>query len=151
MDRRRSPRVEAVYPVRIWGLDANANPFIENARATSISSGGALIQGFRRQVRLGELLEVQLGEKSASFGWYGSAKRVTVASWAWKACPQRQACGILISTVACSSRLTASSFGFQPKTQSLFLTPLRYTSGFSGIREPRLTSCEAQSDGGRIR
>lgn len=76
MDRRRSPRVEAVFPVRIWGLDSNANPFIENARATSISSGGALIQGFRRQVRLGELLEVQLGGEKRQFRvvWVGKAR-----------------------------------------------------------------------------
>ena len=77
MDRRRSPRVEAVFPVRIWGLDSNTNPFMENARATSISSAGALIQGFRRQVRLGELLEVQLGEEKCQFRvvWVGKARR----------------------------------------------------------------------------
>lgn len=76
MDRRRSPRVEAIFPVRIWGLDANTNPFMENARATSISSAGALIQGFRRQVRLGELLEVQLGEEKCQFRvvWVGKGR-----------------------------------------------------------------------------
>ena len=76
MDRRRSPRVEAIFPVRIWGLDANTVPFMENARATSISSGGALILGFRRQVRLGELLEVQLGEEKCQFRvvWVGKGR-----------------------------------------------------------------------------
>lgn len=73
MDRRRSPRVEAVFPVRVWGLDANTVPFMETVRATSISSGGALIQGLRRQVRLGEMLEVQLGEEKCQFRvvWVG--------------------------------------------------------------------------------
>jgi hypothetical protein len=75
MDRRRSPRVEAVFPVRIWGLDANTMPFMETARATSISSAGALIQGFRRQVRVGELLEVQLGDETCQFRvvWVGKS------------------------------------------------------------------------------
>jgi hypothetical protein len=77
MDRRRSPRIEAVFPVRIWGLDANTIPFMETARATSISSAGALIQGFRRQVRLGELLEVQLGEERCQFRvvWAGKGRK----------------------------------------------------------------------------
>jgi hypothetical protein len=77
MDRRRSPRIEAVFPVRIWGLDANTIPFMETARATSISSAGALIQGFRRQVRLGELLEVQLGEEKCQFRvvWAGKGRK----------------------------------------------------------------------------
>ncbi|MGH9511706.1 MAG: hypothetical protein ACRD2U_06175 [Terriglobales bacterium] len=75
MDRRRNPRVEAVLPVRVWGLDANTMPFMETARATSISSAGALIQGLRRQVRLGEVLDVQLGEEKSQFRvvWIGKA------------------------------------------------------------------------------
>jgi hypothetical protein len=38
-------------------------------------SCGALIQGFRRQVRLGELLEVQLGTEKCQFRvvWIGNA------------------------------------------------------------------------------
>lgn len=49
---------------------------MENARATSISSAGALIQGFRRQVRLGELLEVQLGDEKCQFRvvWVGKGR-----------------------------------------------------------------------------
>jgi hypothetical protein len=48
-------------------------PFMETVRATSISSGGALIQGLHKQVRLGEVLEVQLGEERCQFRvvWVG--------------------------------------------------------------------------------
>jgi hypothetical protein len=73
MDRRRSPRVEATFSVRVWGLDANTKPFMETARASSISSTGTLIQGLYRPIRLGEVLDVQLGEVKCQFRvvWVG--------------------------------------------------------------------------------
>jgi hypothetical protein len=73
MDRRRNLRVEAAFSVRIWGLDANTKPFMETARATSISTGGTLIQGLYRPIRLGEVLDVQLGEVKCQFRviWVG--------------------------------------------------------------------------------
>lgn len=73
MDRRRSPRVEAVFPVRVWGMDANTMPFMETVRATNISKDGMLLQGVRRQILLDEQLEVQLGEKKCRFRvvWVG--------------------------------------------------------------------------------
>lgn len=75
MDRRRSPRVEAVFPVRVWGMDANAMPFMETVRATNISNDGMLLQGMRRQILLDEVLEVQLGENKCRFRvvWAGKA------------------------------------------------------------------------------
>ena len=73
MDRRRNPRVMAHLPVRVWGMDAEGLPFMQLAGVRNISSSGALIQGMRRQVLPGEILEVQLGQEKAQFrvAWVG--------------------------------------------------------------------------------
>jgi hypothetical protein len=73
MDRRQNPRVTAFLPVRVWGVDTHSLPFIQLARARNISGGGAVIQGLSRQVRPGEVLEVQTDEGKAQFRvvWVG--------------------------------------------------------------------------------
>jgi len=67
MDRRRSPRVAAFIPVRLWGMDANSLPFTQMATVKNISSSGVEIHGLMRQVLPGELLDVQLGEDRAQY------------------------------------------------------------------------------------
>ncbi|MGH9501628.1 MAG: PilZ domain-containing protein [Terriglobales bacterium] len=67
MDRRRSPRVTARLPVRIWGVDAHDLPFMQLASVRNLSSTGAVIQGMRRQIKPGEILEVQLDQEKAQF------------------------------------------------------------------------------------
>jgi hypothetical protein len=73
MDRRRNPRITALLPVRIWGVDAHSLPFAELARVKNVSDGGAVVQGLRRRVRPGEILEVQSDEGKAQFRviWVG--------------------------------------------------------------------------------
>ncbi|HUJ95014.1 MAG TPA: hypothetical protein VLW84_07110 [Terriglobales bacterium] len=73
MDRRRCPRVSAILPVRVWGLDAYSLPFAQAATVTDISSSGAVIQGMNRRVRPGAVLEVQLGDTRSEFRvvWIG--------------------------------------------------------------------------------
>lgn len=73
MDRRRKPRVMAFLPVRVWGVDAHSLPFSQLARARNISGGGAVIHGLGRQVKPGEVLEVQTDEGKAQFRvvWVG--------------------------------------------------------------------------------
>jgi hypothetical protein len=73
MDRRRHPRVTVLLPIRLWGVDAHAQPFMQTASARNISSHGAVIRGLSRQIRLGEILEVQFGEEKAQFRvvWVG--------------------------------------------------------------------------------
>lgn len=67
MDRRRSPRVGAHLPVRVWGVDAHDLPFMQLASVKNLSSSGAVIHGMRRQVRPGEILEVQMDQEKAQF------------------------------------------------------------------------------------
>jgi hypothetical protein len=73
MDRRQNGRVTAPFPVRVWGVDAYALPFMQLASVHNISGGGAVIQGICRQIRPGDTLEVQLGESKAQFRvvWVG--------------------------------------------------------------------------------
>ena len=60
-------------PVRVWGVDADALPFMQLASVRNISSNGAVVQGICRRIRPGEILEVQLGEEKAQFRvvWVG--------------------------------------------------------------------------------
>src|SRR6202162_3343379 len=67
MDRRRSPRVGANLPVRVWGVDAHDLPFMQLATVKNLSGSGAVIHGLRRQIRPGEILEVQMDDEKAQF------------------------------------------------------------------------------------
>lgn len=67
MDRRREPRVTAVLPVRVWGIDAYDQAFTQIVSARNVSAEGALLDGVRHRVRLGEVLELQYGERKAEF------------------------------------------------------------------------------------
>ncbi len=67
MDRRRNPRVTACLPVRIWGVDAHDLPFMQLASVKNLSSTGAVVQGLRRQIKPGEILEMQLDDEKAQF------------------------------------------------------------------------------------
>jgi hypothetical protein len=67
MDRRRSPRVSAHLPVKVWGVDAHDLPFMQLASVKNLSNKGAVLHGIRRRVRPGEVLEVQLDREKAQF------------------------------------------------------------------------------------
>jgi hypothetical protein len=67
MDRRRNPRVSAHLPVRLWGVDAHDLPFMQLATVKNLSSTGVVIQGMRRRIKPGEILEVQLDDEKAQF------------------------------------------------------------------------------------
>jgi hypothetical protein len=74
MDRRRNPRVGVLLPVRIWGVDSHSLPFSETVTVKNLSASGAVIQGLRRRVKPGEILEVQTGEGKGQFRviWVGT-------------------------------------------------------------------------------
>ena len=74
MDRRQSPRIEVQLPVQVWGMDAHGQPFTHPALVTNMSAGGLVIQGVRRKIRAGEILDVRMGDEKAQFRvvWVGS-------------------------------------------------------------------------------
>lgn len=67
MDRRHETRVDVSLPVRIWGVDNYAAPFMQLARARNISHEGAVIQGIRCQIKPGEIVDVQYEGHKAQF------------------------------------------------------------------------------------
>ena len=67
MDRRKSPRICVQLPVDVWGLDAFGQAFTEAALITNMSSGGIVLQGLRRRLRPGEVLDVRMGCETAHF------------------------------------------------------------------------------------
>ena len=67
MDRRRTPRVSVQLPVQVWGLDAFGRPFTDSALVTNLSLGGMVLQGVRRRMRTGEILDVRMGSSKAEF------------------------------------------------------------------------------------
>jgi hypothetical protein len=67
MDRRQKPRVAAQLPVRVWGMDAKAQPFTQLVRVRNISRNGALLEGMMCMVKPGEVIQIQFGEEQAPF------------------------------------------------------------------------------------
>lgn len=73
MDQRQSPRIEVQLPVQVWGMDAYGQPFTGAALVTNMSTGGLVLQGVRRRVREGEILDLRMGDETAQFRvvWVG--------------------------------------------------------------------------------
>jgi len=74
MDRRQNPRIAVQLPVQVWGMDAFGQPFMDPAVVTNMSIGGLVLQGVRRRIRAGELLDVRMGNERAEFRvvWVGA-------------------------------------------------------------------------------
>ncbi len=67
MDRRRLPRINAMFPVRMWGVDAYGCPFLEVACARNVSQDGVLLDGVRCRLKPGEVVELQYNGNQAQF------------------------------------------------------------------------------------
>ncbi len=74
MDQRRKPRVDAMLPVRIWGVDSYSRPFMQLARVKNVSSAGAVVQGVGPRIKPGEIVDVQYEGNKAQFRvvWTGN-------------------------------------------------------------------------------
>lgn len=59
------PRQTADLPVRVWGMSAEGRPFSQNARAQNISADGALLSGVENELKVGDVIGIQCGEKKA--------------------------------------------------------------------------------------
>jgi hypothetical protein len=72
MSRRREPRLEINFEVKVWGLDRNGKPFMQHARTLDITKQGARLIGIDC-VKLGETIGIQNGERKARFKvvWIG--------------------------------------------------------------------------------
>lgn len=73
MDRRRAARVNVQLPVSVWGLDAFGQAFTTPAMVTNLSANGVVVQGVRRRMRIGESIDVRMGNNKGQFRviWIG--------------------------------------------------------------------------------
>jgi len=60
-------RTESQLHVRVWGMDADARPFSENAVANHISGQGAQLVGITHPLKTGDIIGIKHGEKKARF------------------------------------------------------------------------------------
>ena len=63
------PRPETRVPVdlelRVWGMGADGRAFSQPARTRNVSAGGALLSGIEHDLKIGDTIGVQRGEKKA--------------------------------------------------------------------------------------
>ena len=73
MDRRTQQRVSVELPVKIWGVDLHARPFMQPARLRTISGRGATLQGVTAQLKPGDVVDLQYQSTKAQFRvvWLG--------------------------------------------------------------------------------
>lgn len=64
---RREKRIAAVFPIRLWGLDANGRPFIEASKTVNVSRSGALLQGVPTKLNAGDVIGLRCNGKKYRF------------------------------------------------------------------------------------
>lgn len=58
-------RVPVDFDLRVWGMSADGHAFSQHARARNISTGGALLSDIERDLKIGDTIGIQNGEKKA--------------------------------------------------------------------------------------
>src|SRR3954453_4349933 len=58
-------RIPVDLDLRVWGMGADGRPFSQHARARNISTGGALLSDIDRDLRIGDTIGVQSGDRKA--------------------------------------------------------------------------------------
>ncbi len=67
MEERSEIQAGTQIHVRVWGMDAEAHPFSQNAVANHISSEGAQILGISHPLKTGDIIGIKHGDKKARF------------------------------------------------------------------------------------
>jgi hypothetical protein len=62
---RPDERVPVDLDMRVWGMGADGRAFSQHARAQNISAGGALLCKIEHDLKIGDTIGVQAGEKKA--------------------------------------------------------------------------------------
>ena len=70
---RKEKRIEAVYPIRLWGMDGSGKPFIEAATTLNVSRSGALLKGAPTKLSIGDVVGLRSGDRKCRFEviWVG--------------------------------------------------------------------------------
>src|SRR6201987_1105007 len=64
-EQRPDPRVNSDLSVRIWGMAANGQTFSQHVRAGNISISGALFSGLEHELKVGDVIGVQYGDRKS--------------------------------------------------------------------------------------
>jgi hypothetical protein len=64
-ETRPDPRITADLSVRVWGMAASGLTFSQHVRARNISSSGALFSGFEHELKVGDVIGVQYGDRKS--------------------------------------------------------------------------------------
>ena len=64
-ETRPDPRITADLSVRVWGMAASGQTFSQHVRARNISSSGALFSGFDHELKVGDVIGVQYGDRKS--------------------------------------------------------------------------------------
>jgi PilZ domain len=64
-EHRPDPRVNSDLSVRIWGMAANGQTFSQHVRAGNISISGALLSGLEHELKVGDVIGVQYGDRKS--------------------------------------------------------------------------------------
>jgi PilZ domain len=83
MTEKIEPRVDVELPIRVFGMGADGRPFLQNAQARNISHHGAKLSGLESQLKPGDVIGVQAGDRKARCKviWVvdgGAAQKITV-------------------------------------------------------------------------
>jgi hypothetical protein len=62
---RPDPRVNTDLSVRVWGMAANGQTFSQHVRARNISVSGALFSGLENELKVGDVIGVQYGDRKS--------------------------------------------------------------------------------------
>jgi hypothetical protein len=65
MSDELEPRLDVELPVRVFGMGVDGRPFLHNAQARNISRHGAKLFGLEAELKPGDVIGVQVGDKKA--------------------------------------------------------------------------------------
>jgi PilZ domain-containing protein len=65
MSDKLEPRLDVELAIRVFGMGADGRPFLQNAQARNISHHGAKFSGLEAQLKPGDVIGVQVGDKKA--------------------------------------------------------------------------------------
>ena len=65
MSEKLEPRLKVELPIRVFGMGTDGRPFLHHAQARNISHHGAKLSGLDTQLKPGDVIGVQVGDKKA--------------------------------------------------------------------------------------
>ena len=97
LGNRREKRLAAIFPIRLWGMDANGRPFMEASKTVNVSRSGAMLRDVPTRLVIGDVIGLRSSnDKRYRFRvvWIGTAgssdagdvglQSLDSGEWIWK-------------------------------------------------------------------